>query len=170
MVLKGLGSKLTHKTEKGLVKLNIETPEDLQAAAVYIKDAAGTDLEGFLLQPMLEGKREFVAGLFFDAQFGPAIMFGLGGVFTEAIGDVVFRLAPLDEGEAGLMIQEWHAQKLPGNFRGEKAPNMDDLIKVPVGLSEIAMIIPVIWECNYWRLRKRKASVFALSAVRVTKR
>lgn len=79
MVLKGLGSKLTHKTEKGLVKLNIETPEDLQAAAVYIKDAAGTDLEGFLLQPMLEGKREFVAGLFFDAQFGPAIMFGLGG-------------------------------------------------------------------------------------------
>ena len=92
VVLKGLGSKLTHKTEKGLVKLNIKTPEDLQVAAVYIKDAAGADLEGILLQPMLEGKREFVAGLFFDAQFGPAVMFGLGGVFTEAIGDVVFRL------------------------------------------------------------------------------
>jgi acyl-CoA synthetase (NDP forming) len=148
VVLKGLGSKLTHKTEKGLVKLNIKTPEDLQAAAVYIKGAAGTDLEGFLLQPMLEGKREFVAGLFFDAQFGPAIMFGLGGVFTEAIDDVVFRLAPLDEREARLMIQELHAQKLLGNFRGEKATDMDALIKVLVGLSEIAMTIPEIKEID----------------------
>jgi len=64
VVLKGLGSKLTHKTEKGLVKLNIKTQKDLLAAAVYIKEAAGDDLEGFLLQPMLEGKRELVAGLF----------------------------------------------------------------------------------------------------------
>lgn len=148
VVLKGLGSKLTHKTEKGLVKLNIKTPEDLQAAAVYIKDAAGTDLEGFLLQPMLEGKREFVAGLFFDEQFGPAIMFGLGGIFTEAINDVVFRLAPLDEREARLMIQELHAQKLLGNFRGEKATDMDALVKVLVGLSEIAMTIPEIKEID----------------------
>jgi acyl-CoA synthetase (NDP forming) len=148
VVLKGLGSKLTHKTEKGLVKLNIKTPEDLQAAAVYIKDAAGADLEGFLLQPMLEGKREFVAGLFFDAQFGPAVMFGLGGVFTEAIGDVVFRLAPLDEREAIGMINEIHAQKLLGNFRGEKAPDMDALVKVLIGLSDIAMNIPEIKEID----------------------
>lgn len=148
VVLKGLGSKLTHKTEKGLVKLNIKTQEDLLAAAVYIKEAAGDDLEGFLLQPMLEGKRELVAGLFFDAQFGPAIMFGLGGVFTEAIGDVVFRLAPLDAGEARIMISELHAQKLLGNFRGEKAPDRDALVKVLVGLSEIAMTIPQIKEID----------------------
>ena len=148
VVLKGLGSKLTHKTEKGLVKLNIKSRDDLQAAAVYIKDAAGADLEGFLLQPMLEGKREFVAGVFFDAQFGPAIMFGLGGVFTEAIGDVVFRLAPLDAREARLMISELHAQKLLGNFRGEKAPDMNALVKVLVGLSEIAMTIPEIKEID----------------------
>lgn len=148
LVLKGLGSKLTHKTERGLVKLNIKTPEDLQAAAIYIKDAAGDDLEGFLLQPMLEGKREFVAGLFFDPQFGPTIMFGLGGVFTEAIGDVVFRLAPLDEKEAIVMIQELRAQKLLGDFRGEKAPNLDALVKVLLGLSEIAMKIPEIKEID----------------------
>ena len=49
VVLKGLGSRLTHKTERGLVKLNIKNPDDLQEAAVYIKDAAGDDLEGFLL-------------------------------------------------------------------------------------------------------------------------
>lgn len=148
VVLKGLGSRLTHKTERGLVKLNLKTPDDLQAAAIYIKDAAGDDLEGFLLQPMLEGKREFVAGLFFDAQFGPVIMFGLGGVFTEAIGDVVFRLAPLDENEADRMIAEVHAKKLLSDFRGEKAPDRNALVRVLTGLSEMAMSIPEIREID----------------------
>jgi len=118
VVLKGLGARLTHKTEKGLVKLNLKNREDVRGAAQYIKEAAGTDLEGFLLQPMLVGKREFVAGLFRDKHYGPTIMFGLGGIFTEAIGDVVFRLAPVDEKEAERMIDELHAQKLLGAFRG----------------------------------------------------
>ena len=69
VVVKGLGSRLTHKTERGLVKLNLKNKEDVRSAATYIKDAAGIDLEGFLIQPMLEGKREFVAGLFHDKQF-----------------------------------------------------------------------------------------------------
>jgi acyl-CoA synthetase (NDP forming) len=148
VVLKGLGSRLTHKTEKGLVKLNLKNKEEVHSASVFIKEAAGDDLEGFLIQPMLEGKREFVAGLFYDEQFGPVLMFGLGGVFTEAIGDVVFRLAPLNEKEAGLMIQELHAKKLLGNFRGEKAPDMNTLVKVLTGLSEIALTIPEITEID----------------------
>jgi len=148
VVLKGLGSRLTHKTEKGLVKLNLKNKEDVHSAAIYIQDAAGDDLEGFLIQPMLEGKREFVAGLFYDEQFGPAVMFGLGGVFTEAIGDVVFRLAPLNEKEARLMIHELHAKKLLGDFRGEKAPDMDALVKVLIGLCKIAMTIPEIKEID----------------------
>lgn len=148
LVLKGLGARLTHKTEKGLVKLNLKNIEDVRLGAAYIKEAAGNDLEGFLIQPMLEGKREFVAGLFFDEQFGPAVMFGLGGVFTEAIGDVVFRLAPVNEKEARLMIQELHAKKILGNFRGEKAPDMEALVKVLIGLSEVAMTIPEIKEID----------------------
>jgi len=148
VVLKGLGSRLTHKTERGVVKLNIKNPDDLQAAAVYIKDAAGDDLEGFLLQPMLEGKREFVAGLFFDEQFGPVIMFSLGGIFTEAIGDVVFRLAPIDEEEANRMISEVSAKKLLSDFRGEKAPDRNALVRVLTGLSEMAVSIPEIKEID----------------------
>jgi acyl-CoA synthetase (NDP forming) len=139
VVLKGLGAKLTHKTEKGLVKLNLKNKKDVGLAAQHIKDAAGSDLEGFLIQPMLEGKREFVAGLFQDNQFGPAIMFGLGGIFTEALGDVVFRLAPLDEKEAKKMLEEIKAQKLLDAFRGEKAPKKEAIIKVLVGLSRIGM-------------------------------
>ncbi|MFO7568217.1 MAG: acetate--CoA ligase family protein [Smithellaceae bacterium] len=148
VVLKGLGSKLTHKTERGLVKLNIKDDEMLRKAAHYIKDAAGEDLEGFLLQPMMEGRREFVAGLFFDPQFGPAVMFGLGGIFTEAIGDVVFRLAPLDKKEATSMIREVKAQPLLGKFRGEAAPDEDALVKTLLGLSAIATDIPEIKEID----------------------
>ena len=148
VVLKGLGSRLIHKTEKGLVKLNLRSKEDVRSAALYIKEAAGNDLEGFLIQPMLAGKREFVAGLFRDEQFGATIMFGLGGIFTEAIGDVVFRLAPLDEKEARKMIDELHAQKLLGAFRGENAPDKDALIKTLVGLSRIGMEIPDIKEID----------------------
>jgi acyl-CoA synthetase (NDP forming) len=148
VVVKGLGSRLTHKTEKGLVKLNLRNKEDVRSAALYIKKAAGNDLEGFLIQPMLLGKREFVAGLFRDEQFGATVMFGLGGIFTEAIGDVVFRLAPLDEKEARKMIDELHAQKLLGAFRGENAPDKDALIKTLVGLSRIGMEIPDIKEID----------------------
>ncbi|MGA2553293.1 MAG: acetate--CoA ligase family protein [Smithella sp.] len=148
VVVKGLGSRLTHKTEKGLVKLNLRNREDVHSAALYIKEAAGNDLEGFLIQPMLVGKREFVAGLFRDEQFGATVMFGLGGIFTEAIGDVVFRLAPLDEKEARKMIDELHAQKLLGAFRGENAPDKDALIKTLVGLSRMGMEIPDIKEID----------------------
>jgi acyl-CoA synthetase (NDP forming) len=148
VVLKGLGSRLTHKTERGLVKLNLKNKEDVRSAAIHIKEAAGSDLEGFLIQPMLEGKREFVAGLFHDEQFGATVMFGLGGIFTEAIGDVVFRLAPLDDNEARKMIDELHAQKLLGAFRGEKAADKKALIKTIVGLSKIGTEIPEIREID----------------------
>ncbi|OGP87095.1 MAG: CoA-binding protein, partial [Deltaproteobacteria bacterium RBG_19FT_COMBO_43_11] len=148
VVLKGLGSRLTHKTERGLVKLNLNNKEEVRLAALYIKEAAGTDLEGFLIQPMLQGKREFVAGLFHDEQFGPTVMFGLGGIFTEAIEDVVFALAPLEKNEARRMIEQLEAQKLLGEFRGEKAPDRDTLINALVGLSKIGKEIPEIREID----------------------
>ena len=148
VVLKGLGARLTHKTERGLVKLNLNNKEDVRSAALYIKEAAGTDLEGFLIQPMLQGKREFVAGLFHDDQFGPTVMFGLGGIFTEAIEDVVFALAPLEKNEAQRMIEQLGAQKLLGEFRGEKAPDRNALINALVGLSKIGKEIPEIREID----------------------
>ena len=100
VVLKGLGSKLTHKTEMGLVHLGLVSKEDVLAAGKKIQASAGNDLEGFLVQPQIDGQREFVVGLFRDPQFGPVIMFGLGGIFTEALQDTTLRLAPLNESEA----------------------------------------------------------------------
>ena len=118
VVLKGLGAKLTHKTERGLVRLNLRDEGEVRKAALETAAAAGADLEGYLIQPMLSGRREFVAGLFRDAQFGPVVMFGLGGIFTEALNDVVFRVAPVDEREAEAMIDELRSRKLLGPFRG----------------------------------------------------
>ena len=148
VALKGLGSRLTHKTERGLVKLNLKNKSELLSAAQFIKTAAGNDLEGFLIQPMIEGKREFVVGLFRDKQFGPTVMFGVGGVFTEAIGDTVFRIAPLDEKEAERMIDELHSQKLLGAFRGENAADKNALIKTLIGLSRIGLELEDVKEID----------------------
>ena len=142
VVLKGLGTKLTHKTERGLVKLNLKNRTDVRKAARQIMRVAGQDLEGLLIQPMLSGRREFVAGLFNDAQFGPVVMFGLGGVFTEALNDVVFRITPVDEAQAGQMLDELRSTKLLGPFRGDQPADRPQLIQTLVGLSRLAVELP----------------------------
>jgi acyl-CoA synthetase (NDP forming) len=148
VVIKGLGAKLTHKTELGLVKLNLNNKAEVGAACLAIKASAGADLEGYLLQPMLEGKREFVAGLFRDPQFGPVVMFGLGGVFTEALEDVVFRIAPFGEDDARAMLKELRAGKLLGDFRGESAADEDQLVQVLLGLAKLGIERPEVTEID----------------------
>jgi len=148
VVLKGLGTRLTHKTERGLVKLHLSTDEEFRKAAGEIASAAGTDLEGYLVQPMLSGRREFVAGLFCDAQFGPVVMFGLGGIFTEALRDVSFRVTPFDEAEAAAMLDEIRAAALLGPFRGEKPADREAIVRTLVGLSRLAQECPDVTEVD----------------------
>ena len=148
VVLKGLGAKLTHKTERGLVRLNLRDEGEVRKAALETAAAAGADLEGYLIQPMLSGRREFVAGLFRDAQFGPVVMFGLGGIFTEALNDVVFRVAPVDEREAEAMIDELRSRKLLGPFRGEQAAQKAGIIRTLTGLSRIGLELPDVTEAD----------------------
>lgn len=139
VVLKGLGSKLTHKTERGLVRLNLGSREDVLAAARGVAESAGKDLEGYLVQPMIQGRREFVAGLFCDLQFGPVVMFGLGGIFTEALGDVAFLVAPVGETQAGAMIDELRSSRLLDTFRGEFPVRREEMVRTLVGLSRLGM-------------------------------
>ena len=148
IVLKGLGSKLTHKTERGLVCLNIAANEEVLTAANKISRSAGDDLEGYLVQPMVRGRREFVAGMFYDAQFGPVVMFGLGGIFTEALDDVVFRVAPVSETQAQAMLEELRSTKLLGPFRGEDPVEQKQIVDTILGLSQLAMVCPDIVEVD----------------------
>lgn len=148
VVLKGLGAKLTHKTERGLVQVSLKSNDEVIQAFRHIKEAAGADWEACLVQPLVKGNREFVAGLVRDPQFGPSVMFGLGGIFTEALSDVTFRIAPLDEIQARAMLDEIRACKLLGAFRGEAEVDKEQLVQVLMELSRLGMDHPEIREVD----------------------
>jgi acyl-CoA synthetase (NDP forming) len=137
VAIKGLGASLSHKTERGLVRLNVVDRSAIEAATAAMTATAGDDLEGFLVQPMVSGRRELVAGLFRDRDFGPVVMLGLGGIFTEALDDVVLRLAPIEEAEAAVMLSSLDSSSLLGPFRGESAADREALIQTLVGLSRL---------------------------------
>lgn len=137
VVLKGCSDTLTHKTELGMVKLKLKIEEEVAHAYDEIL-GKGVPLDGVLVQEWLDGdNREFVLGTICDPQFGPCVMFGLGGVFTEALQDVSFRVAPITELDAYEMMDELRTKKLLGPFRGSPAVDREALAKALVGLSEL---------------------------------
>jgi len=77
-----------------MVALDIRDEKTLEEAYVSMEERGKGRIDGILVQQMIRGKREFVAGLIRDPQLGPCVMFGLGGIFTEALGDIAFRTAP----------------------------------------------------------------------------
>jgi len=147
LVLKGLTSALSHKSDAGLVRIGLLNTDSVKTAAQDMLDQVKT-LDGFILQPQIIGKREFVVGLFQDHQFGPVIMFGVGGIFTESIHDVVFRLAPLSESDAIDMIHSIRSQSLLGSFRGEKPINTHQLVQILCELSNLSIQRPDIAEID----------------------
>lgn len=148
VVVKGLGARLLHKTEKGLVHLHVHDDQALRLATESIVSAAGDDLEGFLVQSQVSGHRELMVGMFHDAQFGPVLLFGIGGVLAEALDDVVLHLAPLDEVQAGQMIDRIRSRKLLDAFRNEAAVHRPTLINILTGLSRLALEHPEVSEID----------------------
>jgi acyl-CoA synthetase (NDP forming) len=139
VVVKGLGADLLHKTESGLVWLNLADGTSVRAACRRIRINADDALEGFLVQPMLAGRRELLAGLFRDPQFGAVVMVGAGGIFTEVFSDVSMRLAPLSEPDAEEMLDELSAAPLLGPFRGEAPADRARICQILMGLSRIGV-------------------------------
>jgi len=134
------GPQIAHKTERGLVRLALADADAVRAAAVALLAAAQPD-DGdvdLLVARMVAGARELVAGLHTDPQFGRCVMVGIGGALTEAIGDVVFRLAPLDATDAEEMLDELRGQDLLGPVRGEPAVDRAALVHVILALSRLA--------------------------------
>ena len=145
---KGIGTQLAHKSELGLVHTDISDSETLAKTISTITERGGDKLEGILIQQMIKGKREFVAGMFRDPQFGPVIMFGLGGIYTEALQDVVFRLAPLSRWDMEEMLETISAKALLKDFRGEKAADIPQIYTVLSALSKMALQYPGIREID----------------------
>jgi acetyltransferase len=140
VVVKLCGDGIAHKTERGLVRLRVLGADAVATAATELLAAALPD-DGdvsLLVAPMVTGNREFIAGMLRDPQFGPTVMFGVGGVLAEALGDVVFRPAPVTATTAAAMLDELRAQALLGELRGEAAVDRDALIEMLIGLGRLA--------------------------------
>lgn len=148
VVLKGIAKHILHKTEAGMVDVGIANEADLKKSAQKMKSLAGGRFEAFLIQPMIQGKRQFTAGIFKDPQFGPVIMFGVGGVLTEALKDIVLRLAPLSKADIDDMLGSLRSKALLDSFRGEAAVNRSALESVLRCLSDLAISCPGIHEID----------------------
>jgi acetyltransferase len=136
VVLKGLRPGLVHKTESGLVRLGLSTPAALRKSFAELQGR----LKGrgrILIQRQIGADFELIAGAIRDDQFGPCVMFGLGGIFSELQKDVVFAPAPLSLSTARRLIDRISAKKLLQGFRGMKPLDMKTMAGILVAVGNI---------------------------------
>lgn len=154
VIAKVSSPQILHKTDVGGIKGNIETDEDLQRAFEEImenvaKHAPEATVRGILIQKFLPVGSELIIGGLRDASFGPLVMAGLGGIYTELFRDTAFRLAPLKEEEAYEMLQELKAWKLLLGMRGRPPANMDVLVHTILSVSQMLLECPQIRELDF---------------------
>ncbi|WP_299982895.1 acetate--CoA ligase family protein [Desulfobacula sp.] len=139
IVLKGCSPDIFHKTEKKLISVDIRNENEALMAFKNISSRMnGTD-SSVLVQKMIKGKQELVVGLINDPHFGPCVMFGLGGIFTEILKDVSFRVAPLDPSDALDMINEIKGSKILGAARGMEAVDITILTDILLTIGKIGI-------------------------------
>jgi acetyl-CoA synthetase (ADP-forming) len=139
LVLKGYAPEIAHKTENDLIRLDIRNEPEAEQAFQEIMDRIDSPSKAVLLQEMVQGKRELLAGMTRDPQFGPCVLFGLGGIFTEVLEEVSFRVAPLDKRQALDMMEETKAQKMLQAFRGMEAADRDLLAHILIQLGQLGL-------------------------------
>ncbi len=144
VVLKLCGRDIAHKTERGLVRLELVGEEQVREHA---RDLLARRLPGegdaqLLVQRMVLGRRELIAGLVRDPQFGSCVMFGLGGIFAEALADVAFAVAPLYPGDAEELVGALANGRILDAFRGEPPVDRAALASILVALGRLAQARP----------------------------
>lgn len=153
LAMKVVSADIVHKSDAGGVKLNLKDEKEAARAfgEIIEKACAVTSRErvlGSMLSPMAPSGQECILGLIRDKQFGPVIMFGLGGIFVEVLKDVSFRVAPLTEQDADDMIREIRGYRLLAGIRGEKAKDIAAIKEILLKLNEIALDNPEIQEID----------------------
>jgi len=142
LVLKIVSPDIGHKTDAGGVKLNIQNDEEVKGAYEDIMSnikniAPDASIQGVLVEQMAKPATEVIIGGLRDLQFGPAVMFGIGGVFVEIFRDVSFRLAPVEKREALDMIQEVKGAKLLSGFRNRATVDISAIVNTIIQVSRI---------------------------------
>ncbi|MCC7104529.1 MAG: acetate--CoA ligase family protein, partial [Chloroflexi bacterium] len=142
VVLKAVQAGLAHKTEAGGVAVGLRDAEAVQRAATTmhrrVRAATGRELQGYLVQEMVEDGVEAYVGAVHSREFGPLVLAGLGGVFVEVLGDVSMRLAPVNALRAGEMLSELRGRKLLDGVRGRPPADRDAFVEVIQRVSRLA--------------------------------
>jgi acyl-CoA synthetase (NDP forming) len=153
VVLKIVSPDIIHKSDIGGVKLNLANATQVGRAYAEIMAAAKkankkADIQGVSVQKMAKPGVEVIMGMSKDAQFGPVLMFGLGGVFVEVLKDVAFRIVPLARRDASQMIREIKGYPLLEGYRGQEPANITALEDLLLKLSTFVDETPQIKEMD----------------------
>jgi acetyltransferase len=144
VVLKRVAPGVVHKSDAGGVALGLRDADVVRAAFGRM---VGPGERGFI-QRMAASGMEVIVGAQRDAQFGPLVMFGLGGVYIEALRDVAFRLAPLSEAEAREMVAETAAGRLLAGVRGQPPGDVSAVVRALVGVGQLMADLPCVAEVD----------------------
>ncbi len=168
VVMKIASPDILHKSDIGGIKVgvtgaaNVRDAFDLLVyrATRYMPDA---QIWGVQIQEMVTGAKEIIIGMNRDPQFGPMIMFGLGGIYVEVLKDVTFRIAPLTEQEAREMVGEIRSYHLLQGVRGERASDLDAIVDCILRISQLVTDFPEIVELDINPLLVREAGAGAVA-------
>jgi len=153
VALKIVSPDILHKTDAGGVKIGLNDAKDIRAAYAEIMQNAGTyapqaDIRGVLVSPMANPGTELIIGTKYDDQFGPIIMFGLGGIMVEVLKDVSFRVLPISLLSAGRMIEEIKAYPVLTGTRNTPPRDKRAIKRLLTTCSEVMEAYPEIREMD----------------------
>lgn len=154
VVLKVDSTDISHKSDAGGVKVGLKDAEEVEVAYDEIMASAkkafpDAKVDGVSVQSMARPGIEIIMGMFKDVQFGPVLMFGLGGILVEVLKDVAFRVVPLAKRDAREMIEEIKGHKLLEGYRGQEPANIPYLEEMLLKLSEFVDKTPEIKEIDF---------------------
>ena len=177
VAMKVISKQISHKSDVGGVQLNLRS--EMGVADAYrdmtqrIRQAyPEAMIEGVLIQPMVTGGRELIVGGRQDAQFGPVVMVGLGGIFVEVFGEVSVRVAPISRGEALEMIDKLRGSAMLRGARGTKPSDIEAAAEVLLRLSQLLCDLPEVQEIdiNPLRVFQEKEGCLALDVRMILKK
>jgi acyl-CoA synthetase (NDP forming) len=153
IVLKIVSPDIIHKFDVGGVILNINSETEVRTAYNGIlenvkKQKPNARIVGIFVQEMAPQSTEVIVGATKDPQFGPALMFGLGGIFVEVLKDVTFRIAPISESDAREMITEVKAYPILKGYRGQPPADVEAIVNILLNTSRLVMEHPEIKELD----------------------
>ena len=148
VALKAEAAGLIHKSDAGAVKLNLRTPQEIAEGYRDLAGRFGRELRRVLVQPMLAGGVETLIGLVQEPVFGPLVVFGLGGVSTDVLGDRSARLTPLTGADADDMIRGLRAAPLLLGHRGTEPADTGALADILLRVSRLAGDLPEVAELD----------------------